>query len=299
MFFGENLQILRKRDNLSQEDLADKLQVSRQAVSKWESGTGFPETEKIIAICEVFKCSMDELVKGKISLDVKSEKEEYERIMNKQIYGSMLGVAIILLGVTIMMILMGLAPVGELEERYSMFGIISILIAVAVAVPTFIITGNEAENFKKNNTKITNMYTDKELENIKRKTTIIKAIGIFIILVGTIIMFSTMTLNIFGERTQLSVACLLGCITIAIPFLIYAGQNEEKVDIEKYNLGQTKEAKKNQQLIGKICGTIMLVSTIIFLIWSFTTNMWNISWIVFPIGGILCGIVGTIFGSKE
>ena len=38
MFFGENLQILRKRDNLSQEDLADKLQVSRQAVSKWESG---------------------------------------------------------------------------------------------------------------------------------------------------------------------------------------------------------------------------------------------------------------------
>ena len=226
-------------------------------VSKWESGTGFPETEKIIAICEVFKCSMDELVKGKISLDVKSEKEEYERIMNKQIYGSMLGVAIILLGVTIMMILMGLAPAGELEERYSMFGIISILIAVAVAVPTFIITGNEAENFKKNNTKITNI------------------------------------------RTQLSVACLLGCITIAIPFLIYAGQNEEKVDIEKYNLGQTKEAKKNQQLIGKICGTIMLVATIIFLIWSFTTNMWNISWIVFPIGGILCGIVGTIFGSKE
>ena len=89
----------------------------------------------------------------------------------------------------------------------------------------------------------------KELENIKRKTTIIKAIGIFIILVGTIIMFSTMALNIFGERTQLSVACLLGCITIAIPFLIYAGQNEEKVDIEKYNLGQTKEAKKNQKVM--------------------------------------------------
>ena len=85
MFFGENLQILRKRDNLSQEDLADKLQVSRQAVSKWESGTGFPETEKIIAICEVFKCSMDELVKGKISLDVKSEKEEYERIPKEKI----------------------------------------------------------------------------------------------------------------------------------------------------------------------------------------------------------------------
>ena len=80
---GIRIRIARLDKKISQEDLADKLQVSRQAVSKWESGTGFPETEKIIAICEVFKCSMDELVKGKISLDVKSEKEEYERIMNE------------------------------------------------------------------------------------------------------------------------------------------------------------------------------------------------------------------------
>ena len=74
MSLSENLQNLRKIKNMSQEELAEKLNVSRQAVSKWESGNGYPETEKIIYICEIFNCSMDQLVKGKISNDIKSEK---------------------------------------------------------------------------------------------------------------------------------------------------------------------------------------------------------------------------------
>ena len=48
MGFSENLQILRKMKNMSQEQLAERLDVSRQAVSKWESGNGYPETEKLI-----------------------------------------------------------------------------------------------------------------------------------------------------------------------------------------------------------------------------------------------------------
>ena len=47
MSLSENLQNLRKIKNMSQEELAEKLNVSRQAVSKWESGNGYPETEKI------------------------------------------------------------------------------------------------------------------------------------------------------------------------------------------------------------------------------------------------------------
>ena len=67
MSFNENLQILRKKNNMSQEQLAERLEVSRQAVSKWESGNGYPETDKLISICEIFECSIDEILKGKIS----------------------------------------------------------------------------------------------------------------------------------------------------------------------------------------------------------------------------------------
>ena len=54
MSFGEKLQILRRGHNLTQEQFAEQLKVSRQAVSKWESSKGFPEIEKIIYICILF-----------------------------------------------------------------------------------------------------------------------------------------------------------------------------------------------------------------------------------------------------
>ena len=51
MAFGERLQEVRKRSGLTQEEFAEQLQVSRQSVSRWESGRGYPEMEKIIFIC--------------------------------------------------------------------------------------------------------------------------------------------------------------------------------------------------------------------------------------------------------
>ena len=54
MDFGMKLQSLRKEKGLSQEALAEKLHVSRQAVSKWESGAGYPEMDKLILISDLF-----------------------------------------------------------------------------------------------------------------------------------------------------------------------------------------------------------------------------------------------------
>ena len=62
MSFGEKLAKLRKEKGMSQESLAQELNVSRQAVSKWESNSAYPETEKIIAICKLFDVSIDELL---------------------------------------------------------------------------------------------------------------------------------------------------------------------------------------------------------------------------------------------
>lgn len=61
MSFGEQLQMLRRGSGLTQEEFAQQLQVSRQAVSKWESSRGYPEIEKIIYICNYYGVTMDEL----------------------------------------------------------------------------------------------------------------------------------------------------------------------------------------------------------------------------------------------
>lgn len=62
MIFGKNLQFLRHlRENMTQEDLAEKMNVSRQTISKWELGAAQPEMDKAIELCRLFNCSLDNL----------------------------------------------------------------------------------------------------------------------------------------------------------------------------------------------------------------------------------------------
>lgn len=66
MDLAGNLQMLRRRMNLSQEELAEKCQVSRQAITKWESGESIPTLDKLMFLADLFQLSLDELV-GRIS----------------------------------------------------------------------------------------------------------------------------------------------------------------------------------------------------------------------------------------
>ena len=65
MSFGKNLQFLRHlKGNITQEELAEKMNVSRQTVSKWELGAAQPEMEKAVELCGLFNCTLDDLFRG-------------------------------------------------------------------------------------------------------------------------------------------------------------------------------------------------------------------------------------------
>ena len=82
--FSENLKKIRKEHNLSQEELADELGVSRQAISKWESSQAYPEMDKIIMLCDKFNLNIDDLLHRDIK-EVKGE-EESKKKLNNSIY---------------------------------------------------------------------------------------------------------------------------------------------------------------------------------------------------------------------
>ena len=67
MSFAENLKQLRKENQLSQEELAEILDVSRQAVSKWEQGIGYPEVEKLLLLSSKLRVSLDSLMETEIA----------------------------------------------------------------------------------------------------------------------------------------------------------------------------------------------------------------------------------------
>lgn len=99
MKFGENLQKLRKQKRMSQEQLAEKVDVSRQSISKWERGESYPTMNNIMTLCDIFHCKLNDLVHEEItdfdSLDeeiimnaVKFKKEKQQKMkgLSKAIY---------------------------------------------------------------------------------------------------------------------------------------------------------------------------------------------------------------------
>lgn len=74
MEFGNRLYELRKQKGLSQEELANRLDVTRQTVSKWELGDSTPDMDKLVALGELFEISLDELVLGKVPVTTKLDE---------------------------------------------------------------------------------------------------------------------------------------------------------------------------------------------------------------------------------
>lgn len=88
MEFNEKLQELRKRKELTQEELAELLYVSRTAISKWESGRGFPNIESLKAISKFFSVSLDELLSGEEILAIaEKDHKEKERTIRDLVFG--------------------------------------------------------------------------------------------------------------------------------------------------------------------------------------------------------------------
>ena len=83
MEFGNKLYELRKAKGLSQEDLASRLDVTRQTVSKWEVGDSTPDLDKLVLLAELFEMSLDELVLDKVLVTTKLD-ELGAKVMTKE-----------------------------------------------------------------------------------------------------------------------------------------------------------------------------------------------------------------------
>ena len=89
MSFGENLIHLRKKHNLSQEDLANQIHVTRQTISKWELGITVPDMDILIDISKLFSISIDELVGNEKKKEevIKPKIKVYEYVSKKKVFG--------------------------------------------------------------------------------------------------------------------------------------------------------------------------------------------------------------------
>lgn len=300
MSLGTNIQFYRKQKNMTQEDLAEFMNVSRQTVSKWESDTAFPETDKLITLSDYFGCTLDELIKGNVEESFTEDAAGYDKEMNSFTRAICLGTATVLAGVTTLLLTTGLG----LDETIAA-AIFMLFVTVGTAI--FIVSGIRHDSYVKENPNIKPFYSVEQIKAFRNKFPAVIAGGTVLVLFGVIALMVMQSFagkiapDVMTEESfdALCAAVLLLCVTVAAPLFIYGGMQYAKYDIEEYNKENNPDKPFEDRLMSAISGGIMLAATIVLFIMGFCFNNWELCWIGYPIGGVLIGIVHCIFSAVK
>lgn len=285
MKIEENLRELRKQHGMSQEELAEKLEVSRQSVSKWENGSASPELDKLMQLCELFHCTLDDLLKGEMKESASLSKDVYEKEKKLQAILMTAGVALILFGVSLYCFL---EPRFIEHEEYLN---VIFLVFVMLGVMCMIIMSMKSSFFARRYPQIPlSLYSEKEITRTEHHYAYGVALGVGLLIAGVIV--QQLLEQSKGDSFASGMFMLM--VMCAVSIFIYQGMQKAKITatIKQPELSET--ANKAEVAYG----VIMIVATGIYLLWSFVGQAWGISWIVFAIAGLICGIVRLLLHEK-
>ena len=298
MAFRDNLQHLRAAHNMTQEQLAMLLGVSRQSVTKWEAEKSYPEMDKLLKMCQIFDCSLDDLVQGDLADRVIERPDasvpsgpptdvcgydDHQRMMARKIPT---GAAIILAMVGISFLFEGALPFGTHNGKDGLFVLI-ILMGVLLGLAWVIPAGMAHTAFVKAHPFVEDFYTEEEKNSARQAFSRGLIGGMALIVVGIGFLFW------FGgdARTENVALCLLLLFVAAgVCVIVHVSMMLGRVNVAEYNKNavdeleledivnaqvdsEIKEAllakKAKTSKSGAVCGAIMIFATIVGLVLLF------------------------------
>lgn len=287
MNFGIKLQLLRKDKRMSQEALAQQLDVSRQAVSKWETGEGYPEIDKLIMISNLFGVTLDYLMKEDSNEDTiramdedaiilsTSELEDLIRFKERFAFTIAISVAAIISAVSLG---------AFFEDNNLMIGLMFLIIGVAVGC--IIITGilsGKYEYLDKKSICLKPSDLDKVKEDYRKfKTTfaILIAFGVFCCIAATAMVAA------FEEAYPAVSGYFFIIIAFAVFNFIRVGVKDDMYKKLCNNKEHIKEVKKEEEE-NKYYAVTMPLAAMVYLLLGFLFNAWHPGWLVFPITALV------------
>lgn len=321
MILAEKLLRLRKKSGMSQEELAEKMKVSRQAVSKWEGAQSVPDLEKLLQLSELFGVTTDYLLKDeiedeeftgkdspelvrKVTLEQANEYLELRKTASIRIAAA---VFLCILSVIPLIVLAGVAEFSVLpvsENVAAAAGTIIMLVLVAIAVAVFIYTGAQSKpyEFLEKDPFETEYGVEgmvRERQRAFRDTAVkCKIIG------ATLCVLAPVALFIAAAADDEFLAIIMTAVTMAVAglgamFFIVAGVREASMEKLLQEGEYTRKAKHG--LAGRIAPIYWCSVTAIYLLWLFLAegtryNSWqdDRSWIIWPVAGVLYAAVACV-----
>jgi transcriptional regulator with XRE-family HTH domain len=315
MILADKIVKLRKKNSWSQEELAEKMNVSRQAVSKWESAQTIPDLEKILQLSRLFGVTTDYLLKDEIDNEELTsdnssdttikrisieEAKKYIEERKKAAFRIALATFLCILSPIALIVLSVLSELPNpivSEVTAGALGLTILFGFIICAVPIYIYCGfkNQPYEFLDKNIPFELEYGVKKIV-VEMKNTFRPTYIFYNIVATCVCIFSVIPLVIlsFTENEILitvALAFLLIIVGLGVGMFILAGiQNASMQKLLKEGDFTEKEKKRTsvKENVG-FCYWGLL--TAIFLVVSFLSKSWHLSWLIFAVGAILFPIV--------
>ena len=296
----------RKKNGWSQEELASKLGVSRQAVSKWESAGSIPDLQRILQMSELFGVTTDYLLKDEIEEErlneyvetktIKVSMEEANQYLDMKSKGSRL-----VANATSLCILspVPLIVLGTMTEDHTLvgFGLVFLLILIAIAVYLFVNYGlheSHMQHLEKESFEteygVSGMVRERR-EQYESTFTRNIAIGVVLCILSVIPTIMAGVMEVEDYMSGISVGLLLIIVSIGVNILIRADMIKSSYDTLLQEGEYTIEEKHLKKKTDAFSGAYWCLMVAIYLGWSFWTNNWKFTWIIWPVAGALYAAV--------
>ena len=319
MILADKIIDLRKKNGWSQEDLAEKLDVSRQSVSKWESAQSVPDMGRIVKLSEIFGVSTDYLLKDDIGQPEPTElvdtdsrlrtvsMEEAAAFLRVREYNApriALGVLMCILSPILVILLSGASEAGLLiisENKAVGLGLILLFALVGCAVGLFVSAALRSKPYEYlEHEKIDTLYGVSGMvhERRERFQPIFSRqliIGIVLCVISSVPLFIAMIFAENNEFLQIVSVCVLLVMVALGAFLIVRvaiiwGSFQQLLEEGDYSRSNKDLEKK----YGWFSSSFWMLVTAGYLAWSFITNAWDRTWIVWPVAGVAYGAIYAI-----
>lgn len=324
MIMADKIIELRKKNGWSQEELAEKLEVSRQAVSKWESAQSIPDMNRVLLLSEVFGVSTDYLLKDELGEEASpgtplpedagktlrrvslEEAQDFLQYRRKSAGRISLGVLLCVLSPVAVILLAVGQDTGVLslsEEQAVALGLLPLFLLVGAAVALFVLTGLSGKKFEYLNQECfeteygVSGFVREQREREQGSFAARLTVGVVLCVLSVVPIFVAMLLpgaaepDVSDFRYAVAVAallCLVACgVWLIVRAAIVRGGYSVLLEEGDYSREQKENLHRNQALI---TGYWSLV-TAGYLAYSFITMDWQHSWIVWPVAGVLYGLV--------
>lgn len=317
MILADKIINLRKKNGWSQEELAEKLGVTRQSISKYEGAQSIPDLDKILKLSEIFGVTTDYLIKDELEEEeyVPSQMQENESESDRSVHKVTMEMAneylqiidwsagktafATVLCILSPIVLLMLGAMSEMpnyhisENAAAGIGICVLIVLIAIAVTIFILCGMKTKKYE---------FMEKEdIETVYGVSGMVKekrdayhsmyvtqlVIGIACCICSVIPLFGTLAVSESDFYMVSAVCMLLALVAIGTYFIVRSAAKMNAMNQLLEEEDYTRQKKhENKKMSGPVT-VYWLIATAIYLAWSFTTNDWDRTWIIWPVVGVL------------